>query len=362
MITITLLNRSSLRQFIASSEYHTLPFVPITPHRALSHIANPAADEEDILLLLAYEEKTLVGYLGVLAGRIQQGEDLKKCGWLSCMWIHPEQRGKQIAQKLLEACFEVWDKAILVTEFTIPAARLYEKTGAFNDLQIRKGIRLYVRSDLHKLLPPHKKIFATVKPLLRFADLLINGVADIRFLFRKKKPTHGLEYANSIDEEINSFIAGKQSAQLFKRNTDELNWIIKNPWILSAPEKDEIAKRYSFSAVDRSFVFYAVKVRNAEGRLAAFMLFSKRNNVLKLPYVYFDMNVADIVQIIMYHIISLRINTFSCFHPEISAYLQKHRTPALYKKEINRHYIISKVFTIPPSFDIQDGDADCSFT
>ena len=106
MIDIKLLNKKLLIEFINHSNYNTLDIVPITEHRALSQIQNPRLHENDILLLLAYKEKELVGYLGVLPDKINFNNKFEKCGWLSCLWVKPEQRGFQIAKLLLDKCFE----------------------------------------------------------------------------------------------------------------------------------------------------------------------------------------------------------------------------------------------------------------
>jgi len=85
MIQIRQLNKAQLLTFIYSEEYKNLTFIPITKHRAISHIHNPRADDDDIILFLAYENEELVGYLGVLADKIYYQNSPIKCGWLSCL-------------------------------------------------------------------------------------------------------------------------------------------------------------------------------------------------------------------------------------------------------------------------------------
>lgn len=363
MIEIKLLNRQGLADYIYSEEYEQSPVVPITRHRALSQIRNPRAAAEDVLLLLAYEGANLVGYLGVLPDRMN-GQ--LKCGWMSCLWIAPEHRGKQIAQKLLQQCFEAWGQKLLATEFTAPAKKLYDKTGLFRDLQIKRGIRLYLRADLHTLLTPRKAWFSKIAFLFKAFDTAVNFVLDARFLFWRPGLGHlKIEYVREVGDETAHFIERSRGAHGFQKGAAELNWMLQNPWVLSAPEKDDFGKRYHFSSTDQSFDFYGIKIKNQENQLLAFLVFSKRNRFLKLPFCYVENEVDAVLQVIAFFLHRWRVNTFTTFHPALVERLRQRNGLLFLKRETRRHYLISKVFELENSrenFEIQDGDGDCGFT
>ncbi len=366
MLSIRTLNRVQLLAFVQDSAFDILPFIPISRHRALSHIANPRAEENDVLLLLAYENEALVGYLGVLPDRMYQGNQSEKCGWLSCLWVSEEHRGKRIAQQLLEKCFDVWDKRILVTEFTGPAKALYDRSGIFRSLANPVGIRLYLRADLATLLPPKKEIFQKNKALLESVDHGINAVTDLRLPNADlSKESFTLEYPAEVEDEASEFIASKQQNELFKRGKEELNWILQNPWILSTPEKDALNSRYHFSSVDKLFQFHVVKVRGTGSELIAFLVFAQRNNSLKLPYCYHNGDLETVWKAIRHELLRLRISTFTTFQPELVQYIHTHDKLAFFHKKVIRNYIVSTRFNAfigDTSISIQDGDADCSFT
>lgn len=365
MITIQQLNKNLLSKYIYSEEFSKLKNIPISKHRALSHINNPRADDDDVLLLLAFEDDQLVGYLGILPDKIYHNNKFEKCGWLSCLWIDDEYRGKQIAYKLVQKSIEVWNNKILVTEFTAPAKKLYDKTNSFVQLEEKNGVRFYLRLNLQEILPPKKNIFKKVLPILKTVDFVANAILDFRFYFFSNQLQHiQLEYINHIDTEVDEFIKSKQQKQLFKRDEKELNWMIKNPWILSAPSKDINSQKYHFSSLDKSFEFVSIKILNQYNELIAFLIFGKRNENLKLHYCYYD-NLEAVIKVINYHLVKWRIKTFTTFNKSIALELKNSKTPSLYKKEVKRKYIISSAFDIDlleENFEIQDGDADCSFT
>ncbi len=366
MITIKEYNRKSLQEFIDSPDFKALPFLPISRHRAISHIHNPRASDRDTLLMLAFNDDQLVGYLGVLPDRIYDREGNKsKCGWLSCMWIDPQSRGLGISKKLVAQALKSWDHKILVTEFTYPAKRLYDKTEAFKDLQIMEGIRLYIRSDLNKLLPPKGGLFQNLKSWWKVIDKGVNLLLDRRFLFYSGKQNFQQEYISHLDNEILDLITTRQENQIFRRSLEELNWILTYPWILSAPA-DEMSKKYHFSSVAGQFEFRPLKLRNSSGQLIAFIIFSRRDDSLKIPYCYFDQNDIDqVTSCIRWHLIHWRISTCTIFQRDLVNAFRISGSPGLHKKLIKRHYIISKMFTkfsVDDIYEIQDGDADCAFT
>ena len=366
MIKISLLNKQGLYDYIHSEKFRDLKHIPISKHRAISQINNPRADENDILLLLAHEESTMVGYLGVLPDRIFFNNESEKCGWMSCIWVDSAHRGKKIAFQLVEKCLEVWNNKIIATEFTAPAKKLYDKTGKFIDLSPKKGLRLYLRSDLQTILPPKKQFFTQIKFLLKAFDSIFNLIFDFRFWFYKNKLDYfRLEYFNHFDDEIELFLKSKQANQLFRRGVKEYNWIVKNPWILSAPAQDFDSKRYQFSSLEKSFDFVPLKIRDPNGKLIAFLVFAKRNDILKLPYCKYDGNLNAVVDVINFHLIKWRIKTFTTYNKEIAQVLKNGKTPALYKKEVERKYIISSFYENKLSaeqIEIEDGDGDCCFT
>ena len=130
-----------------------MPVIPISRHRAWSHIRNPRVSEDDVILVLAMVEGKMAGYLGVLADYIYLNGQKEKAGWLSCMWVDPEVRGQGIAKKLLNRVLERWDNRILVTEFTPAAKGLYDRSQQFQDLKISEGLRGFLRFNLDELLP-----------------------------------------------------------------------------------------------------------------------------------------------------------------------------------------------------------------
>ncbi len=366
MIRIEALNRKQLQDYIDSPDFGEGEFIPISYHRAISQIKNPRAANDDILLLLAYNGEQLAGYLGILPDYLFIADKQIKIAWLSCIYVDKNHRGKKIAQKLVEKSLEIWNYNIILTEYTEPAKRLYNKMGEFANLPPKKkGIRLYLRSDLRYILPPKSIFFERIKPGLIILDKIFNTIFDLRFLFYKVKLNKlKLEYLNEIDTESESFMKPKIYNSIFKRGAEELNWIIKNPWVISRKNIKCFSEKYHFSSLDKTFDFIPVKVKDEYGKVVFVAIFAKRNGRLKIPYIYYD-SVEIANEIIKYHLVKWKIKTATIYDEKIVDFIKKHKTPALYKKDFIRNYLISKRisdFLDHSDLNIQDGDGDAGFT
>lgn len=365
---IKTLTPAQLKAFIESDEFKTMPVVPISTHRALSHIGNPRVAADDVIMILAYEENNMVGYLGVLADEIHNGTSSFKCGWLSCMWVDPALRGKGIAKQLLATAFTSWNNHILVTEFTPEAKALYDRSKNFDDLKSNTGLRCFLRFNTHQVLPNKKPSLKNIAPLLQLADATANVLNSIRLSILKPATTSDIRWqpVTEIDGTLAAFIDTQQQNSFEKRGATELNWILKNPWLkVSAPTSQ--SNRYHFSSVAAQFKNLCFAGYNSSNQLTAFLFFSLRNGHIKIPYAFFaPADTAAITAKIYEAMLAEKAAMLTVFNPHITAYLSNHPTPFIYKRSVYRHYMITKAlsvhFTNKAQLTIHDGDADCAFT
>jgi GNAT superfamily N-acetyltransferase len=368
MIKIKQLNKKLLLEYINSIHFGEGNDIPVTYHRALSHINNPRLEDDDVILLLAYDNGNMVGYLGIMPDYIfLENKSPIKVGWLSSLWVSHSMRGTGLGVRLITKSLELWNNYALLADYVPFTKKLYDRTKLFIDKPYsKKGIRLYIKSDLVTLLPPKNIFFAKLKLLLKATDICANVFLNIRLMFLKAGVSDlFFEYIDHIDDEVNEFIRSKQEKQVFKRKKEELNWIINNPWILSAGQKDDLNKKYYFSSTAKSFKFHSLKVRNSNNELIGFMIFTEKDNTLKLPYLYHDNCLDSIIQVINYNILKWKIRTFTTFNMELGQRLMNTKSPAILKREVKRNYMISSVLRAAinnSDIEIQDGDGDCAFT
>jgi GNAT superfamily N-acetyltransferase len=368
MIEIRELNRADLLEYVQSEDFANQRDIPISIHRAVSHVNNPRADDDDILLLLAFENDRMVGYRGVIPDWFYINESApEKVGWLSCLWVSPDMRGKGIGVQMLHRASNLYADKILLTEFVPHLKSLYVGSGKISSTPIvKQGLRLYIQSDLATILPPKHPFFRRSSWLLKGMDSVFNLIFDARLkLLKPTNPSARFEYIDNIDEESNQFLKRFQKGELSKRSAEEINWILNYPWILSAPQKSALDRKYYFSSTAKSFRYVGLQLRNASNDITALMIFSIRDGVLKLPYIYHDDCLGDVIKVINQHIVKWRIKTFTTYHRELADQLRKVKSPAVFKKEVERPYLVSfelEEMLSSSDFILQDGDGDCAFT
>jgi len=186
------LNKKALREFIDSDKFHSMPVIPITKHRALSHLSNPRASDDDVLLLLAFEDNRMVGYLGILADLLYDQEAAYKVGWLSAYWVDAAMRRKGIAGELLREALDAWNNQILVADWVPNSFGVYQKSGAFTDLVNREGIRAYLRFNLRETLSLKETFLRKI--ILITADGILNIVNSPRLYY------HNLVFKNDYPQ------------------------------------------------------------------------------------------------------------------------------------------------------------------
>lgn len=368
MIELIELNKAGLEAYLQSEEFGKGEDIPITVHRAKSHMNNPRLGDDDILLILAKEEGKLLGYLGALPDHLNiPGKGVESVSWMSGLWVSEEARGKGIALKLMKTMNERWGNRTLSADYVPQTKPIYDRSGVYVDEPYkREGIRLYIKSDLQHLLAPKHQIFRKGRVLLKFFDFIFNQLLKIKLkLFRCRIGDLNFSYVDSIDDEIADFISDKQEGELFKRGKEELNWILSYPWVINASQKDHINAKYYFSSSTKSFEYYVLKVKDQNSELIGFMFFSQRDGVLKLPYFYHNGNLDKMIDSLHHHILRWNIKTFTCFHPELVKALFSRSTPCYYKKKISRFYRISNLYRelfYSGEVHMQDGDGDTCFT
>ena len=357
------LNKIQLKDFIGSEEFRTMPFVPISYSRALSHINNPRAEEIDILLILAYHKNEMAGYLGIIPDLIFDGNKSEKIGWISCLWINPDKRGKGIAKMLTEKAINLWNNKLFITEFAPSSLNLFQSSGWFETMVQKKGIRIYRRSCLHTIIPARKPSLSFLKPFLNIFDIEVNLFHDL-FLGKTHRfsSLYSVEFPELPDESCYYLIKNYMNDELIRKQKPEIEWFLNFPWIKETPIQTTEGKRYYFSSEARKFNIVPIKIKQGI-ELVAFLIITIREKHMKTPFVYIkqghEKTVLETLNNLMHE---HRIDYLSTYQKPITNNFKK-AFPYLYSKVIVRKYLKSKGFNISVNENsFQDGEGDCGFT
>lgn len=358
MITLKTYNRRELEDFISSGNFQQYDFLPITRHRSLSHIHNPKASDGDTLLILAFYEEKLIGYVGCFPDCFTiDGKEIRYA-WLSTLYVNPEYRKKRPAKALLKKVFEEYEGRIAITEFTKEAEALYNIMGVFEYVFPKEGKRYYFRTDAAKMIPEKKPGTQPLKPLFQILDAAANGVISIKNL-TASKPDFKYEVLDHIDKES----AGFMNRFPGMRNADEINTFINYPWVLEG-KKDE---KYLFSSFADSFKYFWIKILNKNNKITSCFLLQLRDGYLKIPYLFTDGNFDEVIRVLHYFIVSHKVKGFTSYQTALNREIQQSKVfSPIYERDFKREYLFHKnlLELLPDHFNpkYQDGDGDCMMT
>ncbi|WP_315058635.1 GNAT family N-acetyltransferase [Chryseobacterium indoltheticum] len=359
MIVLKSFNKIALFNFINSKEFNDLSFLPISYHRAISHINNPHVNNEDTILILAYYENKLAGYIGILADDMRVSNKFIKIGWLSTLFVHPDYRGKKIAQMLLKEACNSYKGNIIITEYTEEAKNMYERSNLFVIQKPLYGSSYHFLFNLSEILPKKNKNWNYVYPVLRLMDKIINGfLYSIR---RNKSSEKHFLITEDLDCEIKEYIKRHDKLKIFNRNVEDINWITNYPWILNTNENKE--SNYQFSDFDKSFRYIFIKIYDANN-LDIVLMLTVRNGKATLQFIYGNKNNNKITEALIIFLSKFKITNIIIYDKEINQKLEKKYF--IYVKERNRSFMMHKDLSaiLPYNFifDVLAGDGDPIFT
>lgn len=367
-MTIRYLTVAELEAFAVSEEYGQLPVLPISPQRVVSQSRNPRALPENVALVLAYEGREMVGYLGALPDWFYVGQNPpQRMAWLSCLWIAPSQRGKGLAKKLLNTMLDVWQNQVILTEFTPEVKHLYDRSEMLSESLPFVGFRGYLRLNLAQILPPKKPFFEKAKPFLRVVDALlaVPNFFRVNLLHSAKLPCK-IRVLSDVDEKIGGFIAGHQQGELARRDRAAINWMLQYPWVTEAQFPSDVARRYHFTSTARQFKILLLELFDNEQRTLGVVVLTLRDGHLRVPHAWHsEAHTAIVARAIFAQAIRLAAKMLTLYHPRLVRFCNENRTPFFWKKTLRRTYFVGngleEILAAQPLV-LQDGDGDAGFT
>ncbi len=361
--------KKDIPSLMEDSSFWDHSFLCISKHRLWAHYNNPTCSDDNIVMLLAYMDDELVGYMGVYTDYIKIKNQTQKIGWLSTWWVHPKTKGTGIGRMLLNTMFTEQSGQIGISQFTPSAKRVYDKSGYFVDLKSSEGIKAVLRSNLCLVIPMIFPKIQSIKPLFCFVDSLVNMIVDFRLHFCKyniqnRLKVISLEYLPFPDQEVRELMNQFNQNDISHKDNTFFNWLKTHNWVYEAPLiKMTNKKDYEFSMYDESFEYYFVKVSNHDNCIG-FLVLQKRTTTLKVLFAYFDENIYGqlITDIVKQHAIKLKVKEIICYEPVIVKNLFKSNM-FLYKSKKVKQSIISKSFGVDDfsKIRVNFGDGDCCF-
>jgi hypothetical protein len=365
---IKALTVADMRAALSLEDFWHTKTLPITKHRALSYIHNPRATDDDIVLLVAYQDGFVIGYVGILPDKIFADNRSHKIGWLTSWWVDPVYAGSGAGAVLLFKALNAFGQNLAVSGSSKDAGKVLDATRKFMSLKTIKGLDIKLRCNLSGAWLRKRPALKPFRFLLKLLDGITDEIVNYRGLAwqRNNSALPGLtfEYISTIDEETGRFIRKHNRQDLTRKTAADLNWIMKYPWILSAPLKDSTGSRYFFSSRADRFFYLGVRVFDQDKKMAGFFLAKVRDDQMSIVFSYFDHRHARLVAAVaVYNALKMDVSLLSLYDAQLVAGFAELRCPYWSTKRISRGFSISKSFADIHLADcrLHGGDGDLAF-
>lgn len=364
MISIKRVKVSELNDLVTNPNYSCWEVIPISLHRAKSYINNPRCSPNDIVLYLAYIESKLVGYRTVMPDFLFANEETIKVGWMSGNWVDPSQRRRGIASSLFNAAFDDWNGNLLFTNYALESKAVYDKTDRFSKVSTLKGVRTYIRPCLARVLSTRGKFFKVLKPAWLTIDFILKVLNPLPLFSRfiRLKDIR-FEYHKYPDQDIISLLSKQMLDSPSRRGGDELEWIFRNPWLVSAPLGDRIGKKYYFSSSPKHFQSLLIKVYRDSNHLG-FLMINNTNGFLSTPYiVYPESEVKTFAKVLLKHSFTMRCKRLTTYDEPIAKEIKGIFPFGWFSINQKRQFFATKKVASKIQNDtlFYEGDGDCAF-
>ena len=264
----------------------------IAPTRAWAIIHNPYVKDEDAIVAAIFEDRELAAYTASFPDML----DGKRVWWASTLYCYPKFTGKGygliVVGSLMEThepdlTYDRWAAQETVEIFNhFGYQTTYTKRYHLSDKLINtssiKGKLAYFAQDLKKCLHPWPKA---------------------------SKANNTVQFADRIDDEAYAFMKAHKGNDLWSREREMLNWIVKYPFFKGGEWKVESGKCI-FGDEARVYEYKVAKVY-LDDELHGVYVLRLHDEELTVVYIYYTYEKRELVfDSIINQIIALQPKSF----------------------------------------------------
>lgn len=313
----------------------------IAPTRAWAIIHNPYVKEEDAIVAAIFEDGQLAAYTASFPDIL----DGQRVWWASTLYCYPQYAGRGygmiVVGSLMEAhepdmTYDRWGALETVEIFnhygyqTTYTLRYYLSDGKI-DTSSPKGKLAYCAQELKKSLHPWPK---------------------------QSNANYTLRYASYIDGEAYAFMKAHRGMNLWIKEQEMLNWILRYPFAQTSPIKAHAANDCVFTSFESSYSYLVMKVYD-ETNLVGVVVLRYFASSISVLYLYLEEKQKELVYTaITDHIIQNKPHTFITENIDcINFVRQRLYFPKMQEKSISISLPDSVELPIGCTMQMGDGDS-----
>jgi hypothetical protein len=329
--------------------------IPITCQRARAQANNPHADEQDIGLLVAYEDRRCIGYLGIMPGLLKVNNSLSKVYWFSTFFTALHARGKGAGLALVREAFSLGYDFVSSPLTGTRSEQVFVQAGMqklavweYRAVDIRAlnlvtlPLRL-IRLILHLARKDIPRLNLAISTLDRLCLPVLKNIFWGLLALSVRRYCPEFKKSGIISDDFSGRLSARAFPVEFYRDTAIINWMIACKWLRERNQADSVDTRYFFSGLPEVFEFIPLEIRNAanDAREGFIVLSRSVNNggrsVLKVLDLYYG-DYAQIARIILTISAQYKVSCIE-YSRELAPFLEKNIMMKLLSVIKNRTYL-----------------------
>lgn len=313
----------------------------IAPVRAYAILNNPYVKDEDAIVAAIYDGDELAAYTAAFPDMIPEGESATRyplpatrIWWASTLWCNPKFQGQGYGLIVIGSLMEAHEPELT-----------YDRMGAQETIEIFNCLGYDTNYTTRYIYGDKTIERSSLKGKLAYA------VQEMKkLLYHRPCTTHTtpytLRYSNFFDGEAYAFMQNHQGTDLFLREQSMLNWILQYPFMQGGLLTNRVSKSTYFSSDIKGYQITVVKVYKDEN-LHGVYAYRVRNRVLSVLYLYFDMDIRELVfSSIVEHIQDGQYYGFETENEALAKYVER-------RIYFPRHSVAQISFSLPVNVHIQ---------
>ncbi len=351
-------SKSALRQRSGEPGFWRDSSLPFGRMKLQQYLANPNADEDDVLWLFASSDQGIIAYLGLLPDYVMLKGQRQKINWFSSWWVHPSHRGTGLGDELIQRAFELNEHIAINSGTPISFGKMLKH---FEMKKYTQRARSFYLMNLNTSI---LQDFGYLKPMAK--AVLPLGQAILGMLYKLKlsawlkgRQPSGIkiEYLHQPDPESYAFLAEYWPADLAIHSPESFEWRANN--LIYAPRlkgMESVRKTY-FGNLGYAHQTFNLKLL-CEGEMIGYLNLVISDKILKLPYFYLKSGYAgQFMTFLGTLVLHNEIQAIYSQHPGFNALMQRQRFPRLYTKTYQMPVLISRALReLELGKVVQDGD------
>ncbi|MDD2331228.1 MAG: GNAT family N-acetyltransferase [Candidatus Cloacimonetes bacterium] len=346
------------RLYESDEQYWNQPNIPITRLRISAYLANPNAEDDDTLLLTAWDGNLLIAYIGLVPELIHTTQGEQKINWLTSWWAEERYRGRGIAMRLFDLALAETRHA-MTSSAHVQSSKRFHQCGKMSTYVTRERSFFFINIS-RKVLIDYKKYHGIFKYSYRFIHFISSLAMKYRYKWWVSVNPVGkdisLEYIRIPDQETMNFIQKNGRNDLAVKNKANLTWRMDLHFLSTQPRSISWRNSSYFAILGERFENFSAKVFN-NATMTAFISFQIVDGVLRLPYFYILPGSEKQIAALIGKLVSdYQIDVINTHNPLVIKILNQYKLPFLFKKSHTVEAMRTNDLDLEPELLIQDGD------